>query len=173
VRHRVAVERTASAVAPSSMLDAPHATRVQWRDRWTRSPSCFLPGGPTILPSLTVNSGLEELAAGLSPAVADVPDRDAVRPRVRHRYRGRAAAPRRERSRSQAALYAVLRLPILFAADVSLLDTIDGSFMNFAHGCAFSRPVRKVFYTIVMIGLSVAIAMVISTIELAGLLAQK
>jgi nickel/cobalt transporter (NiCoT) family protein len=69
--------------------------------------------------------------------------------------------------------YAILCLPILFAAGMSLLDTIDGSFMNFAYGWAFSQPVRKVFYNIVVTGLSVAVALVIGTIELGGLLAQK
>jgi high-affinity nickel-transport protein len=69
--------------------------------------------------------------------------------------------------------YAILCLPILFAAGMSLLDTIDGSFMNLAYGWAFSKPVHKVFYNIVITGLSVAVALVIGTIELAGLLAQK
>jgi hypothetical protein len=44
--------------------------------------------------------------------------------------------------------YCVLCLPILFAAGMSLLDTIDGSFMNFAYGWAFSRPARKIFYNL-------------------------
>ena len=35
--------------------------------------------------------------------------------------------------------YAILCLPILFAAGMSLLDTLDGSFMNFAYGWAFSN----------------------------------
>ncbi len=69
--------------------------------------------------------------------------------------------------------YAILCLPILFAAGMSLLDTIDGSFMNFAYGWAFSKPVRKVFYNLTITGLSVAIALVIGTIEIVGLLAQK
>ncbi len=69
--------------------------------------------------------------------------------------------------------YAIICLPILFAAGMSLLDTIDGSFMNFAYGWAFSKPVRKVFYNITITGLSVAVALLIGTIELAGLLAQK
>jgi high-affinity nickel-transport protein len=69
--------------------------------------------------------------------------------------------------------YAILCLPILFAAGMSLLDTIDGSFMNFAYGWAFSQPVRKVFYNITITGLSVAVALVIGTIELVGLLATK
>ena len=69
--------------------------------------------------------------------------------------------------------YAILCLPILFAAGMSLLDSIDGSFMNFAYGWAFSKPVRKVFYNITITGLSVAVALVIGTIELAGLLASQ
>jgi nickel/cobalt transporter (NiCoT) family protein len=69
--------------------------------------------------------------------------------------------------------YAILCLPILFAAGMSLLDTIDGSFMNFAYGWAFSKPVRKVFYNITITGLSVVVALVIGTIELLGLAANK
>ena len=68
--------------------------------------------------------------------------------------------------------YAILCLPILFAAGMALLDSIDGSFMNFAYGWAFSKPVRKVFYNITITGLSVAVALVIGTIELGGLLAE-
>jgi nickel/cobalt transporter (NiCoT) family protein len=69
--------------------------------------------------------------------------------------------------------YAILCLPILFAAGMSLLDSIDGSFMNFAYGWAFSKPVRKVFYNITITGLSVAVALVIGTIELGGLVASQ
>jgi high-affinity nickel-transport protein len=68
---------------------------------------------------------------------------------------------------------AIICLPILFAAGMSLLDTIDGSFMNFAYGWAFSKPARKVFYNLTITGLSVAVALVIGTVELGGLLAQK
>jgi high-affinity nickel-transport protein len=69
--------------------------------------------------------------------------------------------------------YGILVLPILFAAGMSLLDTIDGCFMNFAYGWAFSKPVRKVYYNIAITGLSVAVALIIGGIELLGLLAQK
>jgi nickel/cobalt transporter (NiCoT) family protein len=68
--------------------------------------------------------------------------------------------------------YAILCLPILFAAGMSLLDTIDGAFMNFAYGWAFSRPVRKVFYNITITGLSVAVALIVGTIELMAVLAR-
>jgi high-affinity nickel-transport protein len=70
-------------------------------------------------------------------------------------------------------LYAILCLPILFAAGMSLLDTIDGAFMNFAYGWAFSKPVRKVFYNITITGLSVAVALIIGSIELLAVLADK
>ena len=63
-------------------------------------------------------------------------------------------------------IYAILCLPILFAAGMSLLDTIDGAFMNFAYGWAFSKPVRKIFYNMTITGLSVVVALVIGTIEL-------
>ena len=69
--------------------------------------------------------------------------------------------------------YAILCLPVLFAAGMSLLDTIDGSFMNFAYGWAFSQPVRKVYYNITITGLSVAVALIIGTVELLGLLAEQ
>jgi nickel/cobalt transporter (NiCoT) family protein len=69
--------------------------------------------------------------------------------------------------------YAILTLPILFAAGMCLLDSIDGCFMNFAYGWAFSRPVRKVYYNITVTGLSVAVALIIGSIELISILAEK
>ncbi len=51
--------------------------------------------------------------------------------------------------------YAILCLPVLFAAGMCLLDIIDGSFMNFAYGWAFSQPVRKIYYNLTITGLSV------------------
>jgi nickel/cobalt transporter (NiCoT) family protein len=69
--------------------------------------------------------------------------------------------------------YAILCLPVLFAAGMSLLDTIDGSFMNFAYGWAFSQPVRKVFYNLTITGLSVAVALIVGTAELLGLAAGE
>ncbi|KUO07776.1 HoxN/HupN/NixA family nickel/cobalt transporter [Streptomyces sp. DSM 15324] len=69
--------------------------------------------------------------------------------------------------------YAILCLPVLFAAGMSLFDTLDGSFMNFAYGWAFSQPVRKVYYNLTVTALSVAVALVIGTVELLGLLAER
>jgi nickel/cobalt transporter (NiCoT) family protein len=69
--------------------------------------------------------------------------------------------------------YAILTLPILFAAGMSLLDSIDGVFMVFAYGWAFSQPVRKIYYNIVITGLSVGVALVIGVIEIVSILVDK
>ena len=69
--------------------------------------------------------------------------------------------------------WAILSLPILFAAGMSLFDTIDGCFMNFAYDWAFAKPVRKVFYNLTITGLSVFVAFFIGTIELLGLLGHR
>jgi high-affinity nickel-transport protein len=68
--------------------------------------------------------------------------------------------------------YGILCLPILFAAGMSLLDTLDGSFMNLAYGWALAQPVRRVFYNLTITGLSVLVALAVGTIELGGLLAR-
>jgi len=73
----------------------------------------------------------------------------------------------------QLPWYAILTLPVLFAAGMSLLDSIDGVFMNYAYGWAFSRPIRKVYYNITITGLSVAVALIIGTIELLSILGDK
>ena len=54
---------------------------------------------------------------------------------------------------------AVLSLPLLFAAGMSLMDTADGAFMSHAYGWAFSSPVRKVYYNLTVTTLSVAVAL--------------
>jgi high-affinity nickel-transport protein len=69
--------------------------------------------------------------------------------------------------------WAILTLPILFAAGMSLLDTIDGSFMNFAYGWAFSKPIRKIYYNLTITALSVAVALLIGGVELTSILTEK
>ncbi|GLZ54543.1 nickel/cobalt efflux system [Actinomycetospora sp. NBRC 106378] len=69
--------------------------------------------------------------------------------------------------------WAVLVLPILFAAGMSLFDALDGAFMCFAYGWAFMRPVRKVFYNITITSLSVVVALVIGLIELISILTDQ
>src|SRR6201992_3071255 len=69
--------------------------------------------------------------------------------------------------------YAILSLPILFAAGMCLFDTADGCFMNFAYDWAFARPVRKVYYNLTITGLSVFVAFFIGTIEILGLVGSE
>jgi len=65
--------------------------------------------------------------------------------------------------------YAIICLPILFTAGMSLMDTTDGIFMNLAYGWAFFNPVRKVYYNLAITGLSVAICFFIGGIETLGI----
>jgi nickel/cobalt transporter (NiCoT) family protein len=69
--------------------------------------------------------------------------------------------------------YAIMCLPILFAAGMTLMDTTDGLFMNLAYGWAFFNPVRKVYYNLAITGLSVAICFFIGGIEALSLLPQE
>ena len=61
---------------------------------------------------------------------------------------------------------AILSMPILFAAGMSLMDTTDGVLMTKAYNWAFLNPLRKVFYNLTTTALSVAVALVIGTVEL-------
>ena len=69
--------------------------------------------------------------------------------------------------------YSIMCLPILFTAGMSLMDTIDGLFMNFAYEWAFATPVRRVYYNLAITGLSVAICFFVGTIEVLGLLPME
>jgi nickel/cobalt transporter (NiCoT) family protein len=69
--------------------------------------------------------------------------------------------------------FAVLALPFMFSGGMMLFDTLDGCFMNFAYGWAFARPVRKVYYNLVITGLSIGAAFIIGTIEILGILTTE
>ncbi|SDX85914.1 high-affinity nickel-transport protein [Geodermatophilus africanus] len=69
--------------------------------------------------------------------------------------------------------YAILVLPVLFAAGMSLFDTADGVLMTRAYGWAFLKPVRKVFYNLTITVLSVTVALVIGSLVLVGLLVER
>jgi len=61
---------------------------------------------------------------------------------------------------------AVIALPLIFAAGMSLMDTADGAFMAKAYSWAFTSPIRKVFYNLTMTSLSVFVALFIGGVEL-------
>jgi len=66
--------------------------------------------------------------------------------------------------------YAVLVVPLLFAAGMTLMDTLDGLLMTVAYDWAFMQPVRKIFYNLAVTGLSIAVALFIGSIELLSIL---
>lgn len=68
---------------------------------------------------------------------------------------------------------AIIALPIIFAAGMSLMDSLDGIFMTKAYSWAFTSPLRKIYYNLTTTGISIFVALVIGTIELVGVLAEK
>lgn len=69
--------------------------------------------------------------------------------------------------------YSIVVLPILFSAGMALFDSLDGSFMSYAYDWAFARPVRKIYYNLVITGLSVAVALLIGTQEIISIFVEK
>jgi high-affinity nickel-transport protein len=69
--------------------------------------------------------------------------------------------------------YSIMCLPILFTAGMALMDTIDGLFMNVAYSYAMFNPVRRIYYNLMITGLSVVICFFIGTIEVFGLAPQE
>jgi len=68
---------------------------------------------------------------------------------------------------------AIIALPLIFAAGMSLMDALDGIFMTKAYSWAFTSPLRKIYYNLTTTSLSIFVALVIGTIELVGVLAEK
>ncbi|MDV6375746.1 HoxN/HupN/NixA family nickel/cobalt transporter [Deinococcus arenicola] len=61
---------------------------------------------------------------------------------------------------------AILSLPLLFAAGMTLLDTLDGVAMAHAYGWALHNPKAKRTYNVLVTGLSGAIALIIGVVTL-------
>ena len=68
---------------------------------------------------------------------------------------------------------AIIALPLIFAAGMSLMDSLDGIFMTKAYAWAFTSPLRKIYYNLTTTGLSIFVAFVIGTIQLIGVLSEK
>ena len=67
---------------------------------------------------------------------------------------------------------AVVSLPVIFAAGMSLMDTMDGAFMSKAYSWAFASPIRRVFYNLTVTSLSVFVALFVGIAELTQILIQ-
>ncbi len=70
-------------------------------------------------------------------------------------------------------LWYIMLFPALFSAGMVLVDTIDNLIMVGAYGWAFSRPIRKLYYNMVITALSVIIALFIGGLEALGLIVNK
>lgn len=68
---------------------------------------------------------------------------------------------------------AVIALPLLFAAGMSLCDTTDGVLMVRAYGWAAVDPLRRIHSNITLTGLSVLLAAGVATIQLLQLLVDR
>ena len=66
--------------------------------------------------------------------------------------------------------YAILSLPLIFAAGMSLFDSVDGAFMNHVYRWAFDQPARKLYYNLVVTGISIVFALGIGIVEISSLL---
>jgi high-affinity nickel-transport protein len=60
---------------------------------------------------------------------------------------------------------AIIALPIIFAAGMSMMDALDGIFMTKAYSWAFTNPLRKIYYNLTTTGLSIFVALVIGTLQ--------
>src|SRR3989454_2694492 len=67
----------------------------------------------------------------------------------------------------------VLLLPFLFTCGMVLADTTAGIAMRAAYGWAFLRPIRKIYYTLTVTVISVAVAFAIGGIELLQVLSSE
>ena len=56
---------------------------------------------------------------------------------------------------------------------MTIMDTIDGLFMNVAYSYAMFNPVRRIYYNLLITGLSVFICVFIGSIEVFGLAPQE
>lgn len=71
-----------------------------------------------------------------------------------------------------APWYVVLVLPMLFAAGMTLVDTLDGIVMHHAYAWAYAAPARKIYYNLTVTIVSIAIAFLVGGIGLGGLAAK-
>ncbi len=80
-------------------------------------------------------------------------------------------------SAAQAAnglsMWSLLVFPALFTAGMALVDTADSVLMTGAYGWAFVKPIRKLYYNLIITAVSVVIALLVGTIEALGLVADK
>ncbi|MGB6645986.1 MAG: HoxN/HupN/NixA family nickel/cobalt transporter, partial [Candidatus Cybelea sp.] len=70
-------------------------------------------------------------------------------------------------------VFAILLFPLLFTAGMSLIDTTDGIVMAGAYGWAFVKPMRKLYYNLVITSVSVLVAVIVGAIEAGSVVADQ
>jgi high-affinity nickel-transport protein len=70
-------------------------------------------------------------------------------------------------------IWSIMVFPALFAAGMTLIDTTDGVLMLGAYNWAFVRPIRKLYYNLVITAVSVVVAILIGGIEGLGLIGYQ
>jgi high-affinity nickel-transport protein len=71
------------------------------------------------------------------------------------------------------SLWSLLVFPALFTAGMALIDTADSVLMTGAYGWAFVKPIRKLYYNLIITAVSVVIALLVGSIEALGLVADR
>ncbi len=66
-------------------------------------------------------------------------------------------------------IWSIMMFPALFAAGMTLIDTTDSLLMLGAYGWAFAKPIRKLYYNIVITSVSVLVALIVGGLETLGL----
>jgi high-affinity nickel-transport protein len=70
-------------------------------------------------------------------------------------------------------IWSILVFPALFTAGMTLIDTTDNVIMLRAYGWAFVKPVRKLYYNMIITFVSVIVAVIVGGIEALGLIGDK
>jgi high-affinity nickel-transport protein len=71
------------------------------------------------------------------------------------------------------SMWSILVFPALFTAGMSLVDATDSILMVRAYGWAFVKPIRKLYYNMIITLVSVIVALVIGGVEALGLIGRK
>jgi high-affinity nickel-transport protein len=71
------------------------------------------------------------------------------------------------------SVWSIMLFPALFTAGMSLIDTTDGILMLSAYDWAFSKPIRKLYYNLIITFVSVVVAVLIGGIETLGLMGDR
>jgi nickel/cobalt transporter (NiCoT) family protein len=78
-----------------------------------------------------------------------------------------------EQASHGVSLGSILVFPAMFTAGMTLVDMTDGALMMGAYGWAFVKPVRKLYYNIIVTLTSAAVAFFVGGVEALGLLSER